>query len=687
MADIVGYTTMMQNNEQLALQSLRRYEESIKNNAKKYQGEIIKSYGDGCLVLFSSAVHAVQCAIDIQKSLNQAPTIPLRIGVHVGEIVRKGNDVFGNGINVASRIESIGVSNSILVSADVYHQIKNHPELITKKIGNFSFKNVTRDIEIFSIANEGLNVPDAKAMRGKGHLISSPSDFSPTLVITFTIIALLVAFAMWYFNYYNTTNQENLSINEFTHGIQKIAVTPLKNLNKNDELEYFSDGVTQEIIDELAKVNQFQISAFSSTVIYKNTDKSNKEIASELDVSLILTGSSRIFGDSVRLSIELVNPQSSSRIWNKTYDDVLSNTVTIQSDIAKLVVKELNIKLRPEDEARLNKVNTTNSIAFDLLLQAKSAYVSLEKEGFLKSIDLLEQAINLDPNYSQAYVLLAWVHLLNGFAEIMGDADRSAHVVAIVNPLIQKALSLDSTNADIYLIMGNRDLFYLNDLPSAIAHVNYALDLNSWPKVPTNYCICTVISSYTALGDLEKATELVRLSKKIDPSNVFVFSDEGVVQLLKGEKEQAKYSFRQAVEYLDIPYFNYNLGWVYYHLEDYENALYYLTKATSDEEDPLGNALAFLSNTYFKLGNAKRSRHFRDMILERQTTGNPNLNIPLAMISSARNNTSEALQYLKAAYAEKEFGFAWYLNVDPIFETLRDNQVFRELNGKVGFNQ
>ncbi|WP_297694943.1 adenylate/guanylate cyclase domain-containing protein [uncultured Eudoraea sp.] len=140
-ADIVGYSSMMQEDEELALSKLRHFEEVLKLQSKKYDGEIVKAYGDGCLMLFPSAVSAIKCAISIQNNLREEPYVPLRIGIHIGEIVRKGQDIFGDGLNIASRIESMGVANSVLISSDIYFQIKNHPEIKTVKLGDFAFKN------------------------------------------------------------------------------------------------------------------------------------------------------------------------------------------------------------------------------------------------------------------------------------------------------------------------------------------------------------------------------------------------------------------------------------------------------------------------------------------------------------------------------------------------------------------
>ena len=684
-ADISGYTAMMQQDELESLAKLKKFEETLRQETENFQGEIIKSYGDGSLLLFKSAVNAIRCGISIQKKLQQEPVVPLRIGIHTGEVVRKENDIFGDGVNITSRIESMGIPNSILISSAVYDQIKNRQEFKTSALGKFQFKNVSSEIDLYAISNAGLLVPEVKEMLGKGKKKTAIRFFSPRRVKYFSFLVLLIVLISLAWIFWIDKSLENQP-EIVTSSIEKIAVLPLVNLNRNEQLEYFSDGVTQEVIDELAKVHQFRLSAFSSTVIYKNTTKSLKEIAEELDVQLILAGSARILNDSVRLSIELVDPFTNDLIWNGQYNDVLSNAFRFQGEIARQVVKQLDISLSPHERSDMEKIKTENPEAFDLLLKARAAYSDLQKEGFLESIVYLERAIELDPAYAQAYTLLAWVQVLSGMAEIVGDADHGMETVRKAKPLIEKAISLDPENSDNYLVRGALDLFFLNDAEGAVANVERALEMNSWPKVPTRYCICTVISTYAVLGNLDRASEFVSMSKKVDPLNVFVFSDEGTISLLRGNYDQAIFSFRQAVDFLDNPFFNYYLGWVYYHTGDYNNALKYLLRAADKEEYPMGYALAFISNAYYKLGDMDQSEQYRKMLVVRQSSGLPNQIIPLAMVSSARGQVKEAISYLELAYQDKEFGYAWYLNVDPVFNDLRDIPSFIELINKPAFS-
>ncbi|NND12145.1 MAG: adenylate/guanylate cyclase domain-containing protein [Flavobacteriaceae bacterium] len=197
-ADIVGYSSMMQTNESEALSKLKHFEDVLEAQTKKHDGEIIKAYGDGCLMLFSSAINAIKCARAIQKKLQKAPRVPLRIGIHVGEIVRKGHDIFGDGVNIASRIESMGVPNSILISEDIYYQIKNRPEFKTLKLGDFAFKNIDRDISLYALSNKGLAVPETDEMQGKGSLSNNSKGTSKKKMKALWTVALILVVAMSY---------------------------------------------------------------------------------------------------------------------------------------------------------------------------------------------------------------------------------------------------------------------------------------------------------------------------------------------------------------------------------------------------------------------------------------------------------------------------------------------------------
>ena len=251
------------------------------------------------------------------------------------------------------------------------------------------------------------------------------------------ITSLFVTIVFLLYNQFWSIPSNDLNLSDSTTNEKSIAVLPLFNITQKDELEYFSDGVTQEIIDELVKVKTFNVRGFASTIPYKNKDKSPLEIANELDVNYLISGSARVYGDSVKLSIELINPHTKERVWNQTYNEVMNNAPSIQLLIAKQVAKSLNIKLTPTEKISLDKLNTTDGEAFNLFLKAKAENLKLTPEGFNNATQYLERAIELDPYYSQAYTLLAFNHNLNGQG-FFNAKIATSEILSLVSPLINK---------------------------------------------------------------------------------------------------------------------------------------------------------------------------------------------------------------------------------------------------------
>jgi len=267
-ADIVGYTALMQKDEADAIAILSRFQNVIKTNANSYDGEIIKTYGDGTLLLFSSTVDAVECAQDIQIAFQESPKLPLRIGIHVGEFVRKGNDVFGNGINIAARIESIGVAGSVLFSQDVAKRIKNHPEFETVSLGNFQFKHVEEKIEVFALTNDNFAIPKKANISEKiGALVTNKSKWLFSAIIG---VFLLGTLAFWQFKTTTASNTPQTKIIS-SPKLQdnSIAVLPFANMSMDRKNDYFSDGMHDDLLSHLSKIGNMKVISRTSVLRFK----------------------------------------------------------------------------------------------------------------------------------------------------------------------------------------------------------------------------------------------------------------------------------------------------------------------------------------------------------------------------------------------------------------------------------
>ncbi len=495
------------------------------------------------------------------------------------------------------------------------------------------------------------------------------------------LIGILLLIIIGQFVYNKYWNQ--VSIN--SANIEKsIAVIPLINLNQKDDLEYFSDGVTQEIIDELAKIKTFKVTAFTTTFPYKKKGKSPLEIANELDVNYLISGSARVYGDSIKLSIELINPYSKERVWSQTYNEVMNNAPSIQLLIAKQVAKSLNIKLTATEKKSLDKLNTSDGEAFNLFLKAKAENLKLTPAGFNNATQYLERAIELDSNYSQVYTLLAFNHNLDGQA-FFNAKIATSETLSLVSPYIKKSISLDSESSDVYLVRANLNLFAKGQLRDAKKDVEHALELNSWPRIPTNYCICTVVSTYVALGDLLKAKELASLGREVDPGNVFIYWDQANIHMLEGQVKKAQALYEEGLKNLDIPFFHFFIGWSYYHDQQFTEAIKHFEKAYENDMVPLHMNVAYLSNSHFMIGNKVESERYLQVLKKRMESGDHHVNLAMAMISAAQSDVDETLSWLEKSQAKKENTFAYMVNVDPIFKPILDNSRFVEMRRKMQY--
>jgi TolB-like protein/Tfp pilus assembly protein PilF len=465
-----------------------------------------------------------------------------------------------------------------------------------------------------------------------------------------------------------------------------IAVLPLINLNNTDAWEFFSDGVTVEIIDELAKISSIGVSAFTTTYPYKNQEKPQNEIAQELDVEYLLTGSYRLFEEDslIRLSLELINPFTKERVWNNTFDEELENAQKIQLAVARQVVEKLHIELSIAEEEDLEKPNTSSGKAFRLYLQAKSEINKLNSEGFENGARFLEEALRLDPNFSQAHTLLAWRYTVGASADLIPGIKKSTkESVALATPFIEKALKYDPEGSDIFLVQGNLKLYSQNKIQEAREVVQKAFSIGSWPRIPTNYCICSAVSVYIATNELSRAKEISEQAKEIDPGHVLYDWDLGNIAMKEGDYVQAQYHYGLSASKADIPFFNTFLGWSYYYNQEYQEALKYLTKAYENSPIAARWNVASLSNTYYSIGDIENADKYLQELLNRDSSGEPHLNLFIADIYLARNERSKALDYLEKGVANSDFGFAIFLSLIPNFRALKNESRFQEILKKI----
>lgn len=463
--DIVGYTALMQGNEEVAARARVRHREVFQKQHSLYQGEIVQYYGDGTLSVFDSAIKAVTCAIEIQKLLQEGDTVQLRIGLHLGDIVFSDTEVYGDGVNFASRIENLGSAGSILLSEKVNDEVKNHDTISTISLGYFELKNIAKRTEVFAISNKGIKVPPPSSLKNK-HKFSD----------------------------------------------KNIAVLPFVNMSSNAENEYFSDGITEEIINALAKIDSLKVISRTSSFYFKGQKASLSEIAEKLGVSTLLEGSVRMSRDTLRIKAQLIDVGEDETFWSETWERKKDNLFEIQDEISLLIadkLREYGGHLDISDH--LVESPTRNLTAYEHLLKGRFHLKEWNPEDTNIAIDQFEKAISIDPALIDGYLGLADSY---SFMAVAGFAPREEAWMKAMEA-IQSAKTLDSNNAGLNYMLGNQAFFTDADFASAMKY-----GLKSLATKPTYAEAHRFVSFLLSLrGDLPKAKEHIFFAKSIDPLN------------------------------------------------------------------------------------------------------------------------------------------------------------------------
>ena len=283
--DIEGYTAIMQQNEQQALSLRKRHREVLQKEHTQYNGRIIQYYGDGTLSIFQSAIQAVQCAVAMQQAFCQPPPVPLRIGLHIGDVIFDDDQVVGDGVNLASRIESLGMAGCVLISDRVKEEIRNHPELKTVSVGSYQFKNIERRVEVFALDHEGLIIPKPYSLKGKTKEKESSNDHA-----------------------------------DGKHTSKSIAVLPFVNMSNDPDQEYFGEGIAEEILNSLVHLKDLKVAGRTSSFQFKGRNIDLREVGQKLGVSSVLEGSVRKQGNRLRVTAQLINVEDGFHLWSERYD-------------------------------------------------------------------------------------------------------------------------------------------------------------------------------------------------------------------------------------------------------------------------------------------------------------------------------------------------------------------------------
>ncbi len=463
--DMVDFAGLTQRDEARALRVLDEHNRLLRPIFGRFGGREVKTVGDAFLVEFASALDAVQCAVAIQDTLANrtlgdggSGPLRLRIGIHVGDVVETGDDVLGDAVNIASRIQPLADPGGICLTQQVYDQVQNKVDRTFLRLPPANLKHIRTPVVVYKLGPPGRTAPVA-ADGADGH---------------------------------------------------HLAVLPLSNISPDPNDEYFADGLTEELISVLSQVRSLSVIARSSVAPYKVAPKSIAQVGAELGVDTVLEGSVRKAGQRIRISLQLVDVATQRPIWASSYNRELDDVFQVQSDIAERTAEALRLRLAGDAEATAARRLTPNLAAYEHYLRGLAVMARIDESRKVdEGVRYFEEATRLDPTFAEAYA--AWGNL---YVMAAGDARPMSEVVPRARQLVERALALDPECADAHATLGNILFQADNDWAAAEAEFRRAIALNPSDVVGRRFYGLMLLS----LGRWDDGREVLRQTIRLDPA-------------------------------------------------------------------------------------------------------------------------------------------------------------------------
>ena len=627
--DLVGFTALGQRNESLALLVLDEQRELLRPVFNRHGGREVKTIGDAFLVDFTSALNAVKCAYEIQKtslefndSLPEERRVLLRIGVHLGNIVESHGDISGDAVNIASRIESLADSGGVCLTRQVYDQVQNKFDLALTSLGLKSLKNVTSSIEVYKMVMPW----------------EAPG-----------------------------------SVSSIDRDARRIVILPFANISPDIADEYFADGMTDELIAVLSKIGSLRVVARTSAMRFKGEKATANRIGQELKVGSLIEGSVRKSKNRVRITVQLVDTQSEEQLWTETYDRDLQDIFSVQSDIAQQVASALELRLGVRENSALLQQQTQNPEAYSLYLKGRNRWNLRSENEINRAIKYFEEAIGRDPGYALAYAGLADCYSILGYYGFR----RSTAVLPRAKELAEKALSLNDSLAEAHASLGEILMQYYFDWKRAGSELDRAIELN--PSYATAHFWRA--THYMALGRIDESLAQVRKAVELDPLSMIILTNAARDLYLAGRYDESIDQYRRSLQVdHDFPIAHKGLAEVYTQKGMHEEALREIERAIllSERSIFILDDLGYVYACAGKLEEARKVLEDLDGLATDQYVSS----YGRAVIHAALGEKEIAMAWLEKAYEERSF--LVYIKVDPAFDVLRKEEKFARLLDKMG---
>jgi adenylate cyclase len=512
-ADVAGYSRLMGEDEVSTVRTLEAYRKVMSDLIEQFRGRVVDSPGDNLLSEFSSVVDAVQCAVEIHEvirakneELPEDRRMLFRIGVNLGDVIEEADRIYGDGVNIAARLEGLAEAGGICISGSAHEQIENKLALGYEYLGEHTVKNITKPVKVYRVPMG----PKAVIPEEKKEKKSKLKNWQWTaLGLAGAIIIIIGALAIW--NFYlrgpSIETEQAFVASDVEEGPKTIAVLPFVDISPEKDQEYFVDGLSEELLNCLSKIPDLLVTARTSSFTFKGSDKRVQEIANELGVAHILEGSVRKAGNALRITAQLIRAADGFHLWSGTYDRELKDIFAVQEDIARAVADELKVTLGIED--LLQPLGGTDNLeAYELFLVARG---QINNEQFNQALESIDAAVTLDPKFVLAWVLMSYAHVRSALVE--ESADRaSLGLDAGLNASL-RAIELSPSQGKAYLSLGSIHTARGSFIEAGLAY-RKGLELTT---ESIDYFDYGLTEHYAVVGYLRKHHEIIEELRLNDP--------------------------------------------------------------------------------------------------------------------------------------------------------------------------
>jgi adenylate cyclase len=621
--DIVGYTALTQRDESLALKLLEQHKSLLRSFLKRYGGREVKTVGDAFLLEFDSALEAVLCSVEIQDAFRErnesiSEKILIRIGIHVGDVIFQNNDIYGDTVNIASRIVQFAEPGGVCISEQVFVQVRNKVRQQLVRLPKQKLKNVELKTDLYQVVLPWqTDIPETRPIDKKN----------------------------------------------------RIAVLPFTNISPDPGDSYFSDGLTEELISALSEIQGLRVIARTSVNRFRGGAKDVTQIGDELQVSFILEGSVRKSGNKIRVATQLIDVATQEHAWSNQYDRNLDDVFMIQSDIAKSVADSLKVTLRTGEKARIEEKKTENVSAYVAYLKGRALLHDRSEKAIKGAKEQFELAIKEDPTYARAYAGLADIHILLGdylFSPVPESLEEARYYV-------KKALDLDPGIAEARVSLAET-LMYEYKFREAEREFRKAIALNpSYATAHHWYANCL-----TDFGRVDEAYLQITLAEELDPLSSVICLSAAYASIVGGKEDEARKRLKKLSE-IDPSSPLVNEGYMTYHFAkgEWDETMKYLDKMReADPSDPYLDAdVAYI---YAVTGRQKEALELVEKLKRVIPENSGTKSSLIAFVYAGFDGMDQVFSWLERGLQSREIFFGWFRRY-PIFENVRRDPRFNEL--------